>query len=64
MEPAKLVDIKEMAAIIKVPVTWLYQRTHLGHQSFPFIKVGRYVRFEPQVVIDFLKSKGQKVGEC
>jgi hypothetical protein len=64
MEHENLVDIKEMAAILRVPVTWLYQRTHLGPQAIPFIKVGRYVRFEPQVVIDFLKNNGQKVGQC
>jgi excisionase family DNA binding protein len=54
-----LVTPRELAAILKVPVSWIYQRTRLGPEALPFIRVGRYVRFDPQQVIAFLEMKGR-----
>lgn len=53
----KLVDVREMAAILRVPVSWLYQRTHLGPCAIPFVKLGKYVRFDPEEVLAFFKRK-------
>lgn len=52
-----LVDAEEMAAILKVPVSWLYQRTRLGQEGIPHVKLGKYVRFAPKVVLEFFKNK-------
>ena len=52
-----LVTPKEMGKILNVPVSWLYQRTRLGQEAIPYIKVGKYVRFEPEKVVEFLKNK-------
>ena len=60
MDNKALVTVKEMAEILSVPVSWIYQRTCLGQHAIPYIKMGRYVRFEPHAVIDFLKKQGQK----
>ena len=57
MDTTTLVTPKELAAILKVPVSWLYQRTRLGPAAIPFLRVGRYVRFDPQQVIAFLKER-------
>ena len=57
-----LVTPKEMAEILKVRTSWLYQRTRLGPEALPFIRVGRYVRFNPQQVIAFLEAKGRDGG--
>ena len=54
-----LATAQELAAILKVPVSWIYQRTRLGPEALPFIRVGRYVRFDPQQVIAFLEAKGR-----
>ena len=35
----KLVDVREMAWILKVPVSWLYERTRLG--TVPCIRIGK-----------------------
>ena len=59
MDPPTLVTPRELAAILKVPVSWLYQRTRLGPAAIPHVKVGKYVRFDPQEVIAFLRSQGQ-----
>ena len=52
----RLVDVKEMASILGVPVSWLYQRTCRG--QIPRLKVGKYVRFSPEEVMAFLRTKG------
>ena len=57
MNANALVTPKELAEILKVPVSWIYQRTRLGTAAIPFIRVGRYVRFDPQQVIVFLKER-------
>ena len=53
--PAKLIDVRELAALLHVPVSWLYQRTRLG--AIPCIRVGKYVRFNPQEVLAFFRAK-------
>ncbi len=58
MDALTLVTPPEMAAMLKVPVSWLYQRTRLGQKAIPHLRVGRYVRFNPQQVIAFLEAKG------
>ncbi len=55
-----LVTPQELAAILKVPVSWIYQRTRLGQKAIPHLRVGRYVRFDPQQVIAFLEAKGRR----
>ena len=53
----KLVNTQELAKILDVPVSWIYQRTRLGQDSIPHIKMGKYLRFKPAEVIDFFKSE-------
>ena len=50
-----LVGPKEMAEILKVPISWIYQRTSQG--LIRHYKVGKYVRFSPNKVIESLKNK-------
>lgn len=69
MEPheiPQLVDIQEMARILGVNVNWLYQRTRLGPSAIPHYKVGRYVRFDPSRVLEFLanNSEGSRKREA
>ena len=52
-----LVNADEIARILNVPKTWIYERTWQGQKAIPFIRLGAYVRFQPEVVINFFKSK-------
>ena len=52
-----LISVQELAKILSVPVSWIYQRTRLGPDAIPHIKVGKYVRFDSNEVITFLKQK-------
>lgn len=53
-----LITVKELAEILKVPVSWIYQRTSMGQKGIPHVKMGKYVRFDPEEVIQFLRSNG------
>ena len=57
MDNENLVTPQEMARILSVPVSWIYQRTRIGSLAIPHIKVGKYVRFRPAEVVDFFKAK-------
>lgn len=54
----RLVDIDEMAYILHVHKDWLYQRTRTNPPRIPCVRVGRNLRFEPQVVLAFIREKG------
>lgn len=51
----KLVDVREMARILNVPISWLYERTRLG--TIPCIRIGKYVRFDPLGVLAFFRKR-------
>ena len=53
----KLATVQKMASILNVPVSWLYQRTRLGQEAIPHLKLGKYVRFNPQEVKEFFKVR-------
>ena len=56
----ELLTVDELAQLLKVPRTWIYQRTRLrGNERLPHIKVGKYVRFEEAVVRQFLERQRQ-----
>jgi excisionase family DNA binding protein len=50
-----LLTVEEVASLLKVPPSWVYERTRQrGLRRLPFIKLGKYVRFEPAAVRAFL----------
>ena len=57
----KLVDVAEMARILSVPKSWIYQRTYLG--TIPCRKIGKYVRFDPNEVLAFFKRSEAGPGK-
>lgn len=58
---SKLVDVKELAQILNVPISWIYERTRLGQDAIPHLKFGKYVRFRLDEVIAFFKSQEKTV---
>ena len=53
----RLVTVDQMAEILSVPKSWIYERTRQGQTAIPFIKLGAYVRFDSEEVINFFKSQ-------
>ena len=55
-----LMTISEIAQVLHVPNSWVYQRTRRrGKERIPHIKLGKYLRFELAIVrtwLDGLRS--------
>ena len=57
----QLIDAKELASKLGVPVSWVYDRTRrTGPARLPFHKIGKYVRFSEHEVMAFLESERAK----
>jgi excisionase family DNA binding protein len=53
----RFVDVKELAAFLAVPCSWIYQHTSDG--DIPCMRVGRYVRFWLPDVLAWLAVEGR-----
>jgi len=60
MEQVNLIGPGEMSKILGVPISWIYQRTRKGTEAIPHLKMGKYVRFDPETVITFFQKGGTK----
>lgn len=50
--------VDELAETLRVPKSWIYSRTReTGPNAMPRIKAGKYVRFELEKVMDWLKEQ-------
>ena len=56
MRSEKLLTVQEVASRLNVPVTWIYQRTRLGQRALPHVRLGKYIRFNINEVMVFLKK--------
>lgn len=51
-----LVGVEDLADALGVPVSWVYKHV----DQIPTVRVGRYVRFEKQAVLEYLKGQSIK----
>lgn len=58
--PKKLLKVEQLAELLQVPKSWIYDRTRQGPEAIPFIKMGAYVRFDAEEVINFFKKNGRQ----
>jgi excisionase family DNA binding protein len=52
----RLITVEELADKINVPVSWIYQRTRLGPKAIPHVRIGKYIRFNPDEVVEFFRK--------
>lgn len=61
VELHELLTVDEVAALLKVSRSWVYEHTRARgtprSERLPHIKVGKYVRFDPRAVREFLERK-------
>ena len=50
----RLVDVLEISHILGVRTSWLYEHARKG--KIPFVRVGRYLRFDVEEVLAFLRK--------
>ncbi len=64
----ELLTVDELAARLKVPRSWIYQRTRLrGPDRLPHVKLGKYLRFEEETVRAWLgrqRAPEQNFSDC
>ena len=54
----ELMTVAEIAALLKVPVSWVYERTRRpGIEQIPHVKLGKYLRFSVSEVKTWLKQQ-------
>jgi predicted DNA-binding transcriptional regulator AlpA len=58
MENQELLTIEEMSAKLKVKPSWLNFRTmQTGNNSIPRVKIGKYLRFSPGAVMEWIEAQ-------
>ncbi len=56
----RLVGLREMARILDVHHSFLYELTRRqakGESDFPVVRVGKYCKFRPKDVIEYFEKK-------
>ena len=57
LDAETLLTVHEVAAILKVPVSWVYERTRLrGKERLPHLKMGKYIRFRTAEIEEYLEG--------
>lgn len=57
----ELLTLKELAERLKVKRSWVYARTReRGPGSLPRLKAGKYLRFQEQAVVEWLRGRNKE----
>jgi excisionase family DNA binding protein len=57
----ELLTVSEVATALKVPVSWVYERTRRsGTDQMPHFKLGKYLRFRWSAVREWLENFKQQ----
>ena len=57
-EHEALLTVQEVAELLNVPVSWVYERTRKrGAARLPHLKLGKYLRFDERAVREFLNRQ-------
>jgi excisionase family DNA binding protein len=55
-DAGSLLTAQDVADLLKVPVSWVYEHTRSrGASRLPYIKLGKYLRFEERAIREFLE---------
>jgi excisionase family DNA binding protein len=57
----ELLTVEDVAALLKVSKSWVYEHTRTRGEPrsdrLPHVKIGKYVRFDPRLVREFLDRR-------
>jgi excisionase family DNA binding protein len=54
----RLLDVNEAAALLNVPVSWIYQHVRARTEDkLPHLKLGKYLRFSALALTQWLESR-------
>ena len=58
----ELMTVGEIAALLKVPVSWVYERTRRrGIERLPHMKLGKYLRFSMPDIRKWLEQQYREI---
>jgi excisionase family DNA binding protein len=57
--PKKLLDVRELSEALNVPKTWVYDRTRIKEGGIPLYKVGKYLRFDLDEVLKWIRENSE-----
>lgn len=61
LDPSEILTPVELAARLKVPETWIYEKTRGRCQDpIPCLRIGRYIRFTWTAVLEWLVARGRQ----
>jgi len=64
MNEDQLLTVHEMAEILNVPVAWIYRQNMMtGPGSLPRLKLGKYVRYEKEKVMEWIRQKNMNLAK-
>jgi len=53
----ELMTVPEIAAFLKVPVSWIYERARRsGPARLPHVRLGKYLRFDADKIREWLQN--------
>ena len=59
----ELLTVEDVAALLKVSRSWIYEHTRSRSpartERLPYIKIGKYKRFDPRSVHEFLQRRSK-----
>ena len=58
----ELLTVSEIAGFLKVPVSWVYERTRRrGVERLPHVKLGKYLRFSLPEIKEWLQKQYREI---
>ena len=58
----ELMTVSEIAEFLKVPVSWVYERTRRrGIERLPHVKLGKYLRFSMPQIKKWLEQQYREI---
>jgi excisionase family DNA binding protein len=56
----RLMTVREVAELLRVPSSWVYERTRRrGMEQLPHFKIGKYLRFEESALAEFIRRQSR-----
>ncbi len=63
-EDGELLTVKEVASLLKVPISWVYERCRAGAPNpLPHLKLGKYLRFSKADLLAYMERLRRRTFE-
>jgi excisionase family DNA binding protein len=60
--PARLFTIQEAAEVLRIPISWLYERTR--RNAIPCRRLGKYVRFSEEDLTKIMSAQAANTQQA